>query len=72
LNLTIALIVYASGLGNLDVTVNTVKSIEAGYKINKKNVQTQSNYALQQVASSRDSMEVLIAILEKLLCQKEK
>ncbi len=72
LNLTIALIVYASGLGNLDVTVNTVKSIEAGYKITQRNVQQQSNYALQQVASSRDSMEVLIAILEKLLCQKEK
>ncbi len=39
LNLTIALMVYASGPRNLDTAVNTAKSIEAGYKITQKNVQ---------------------------------
>jgi len=33
LNLAIVLMVYASRPGNLDVAVNTAKSIEAGYKI---------------------------------------
>ncbi len=33
LNPTIALLVYASGPANLDVTINTTKSIEAEYKI---------------------------------------
>ncbi len=71
LNLTIALLVYASRPINLDVTVNTVKSIEVGYKITQRNIQQQSNHTLQQEASSKDSMKVLTATLEKLLCQKE-
>ena len=33
LNPTIALLVYVSGPANLDVTVNTAKSIEVEYKI---------------------------------------
>ena len=55
----------------IDVAINTVKSIEAGYKITQRNVQQQSNHALQQEASSRDSMEVLTATLEKLLLKRE-
>ena len=46
LNLAIALLVYASRPANLDVIVNTAKSIEAGYKITQRNVQQQSNHAL--------------------------
>ncbi len=46
LNLTITLIVYASGSENLDVAINTAKSIEAGYKITQRNVQQQSNHVL--------------------------
>src|SRR6266511_354981 len=71
LNLTIALIVYVSGLENLVAAVETAKSIEAGYKITQKNVQQQSNHILQQVAPAKDSMEVLTATIEKLLCQKK-
>ena len=71
LNLTIALMVYASRPRNLNAAVNTAKSIEAEYKITQRNVQQQLNHALQQVTSARDSMEVLTATLEKLLCQKE-
>ncbi len=47
LNPTIALIVYASGSGNLNATVEIAKSIEAGYKITQRNVQQQSNHTLQ-------------------------
>src|SRR6266542_1879085 len=72
LNPTIALIVYASGLENLNAAVETAKIIEVGYKIIQRNVQQQSNHALQQVALQKDSMEVLTAIIEKLLRQKEK
>jgi len=39
LNPVIALMVYASGPGNLNATVNIAKSIEAGYKITQRNVQ---------------------------------
>ncbi len=39
LNPAIAPLVYASGLANLDVAVNTAKSIKAGYKIIQRNVQ---------------------------------
>jgi len=63
--------VYASRPRNLNAAVNTAKSIEAEYKITQRNVQQQLNHALQQVTSARDSMEVLTATLEKLLCQKE-
>jgi len=59
--------VYASGPENLDAVINTTKSIEAGYKITQRNVQQQSNHALQQVALSKDSMEVLTITIEKLL-----
>jgi len=55
----------------LDAAVETAKSIEAGYKIIQKNVQQQSNHALRQAASEKDSMEVLTATIEKLLRQKE-
>ena len=48
-----------------------MKSIEAGYKITQRNVQQQSNYALQQVALQKDSIEVLTATIEKLLRQKK-
>src|SRR6266540_6544499 len=59
LNPMIALMVYASRPENLNVAINTAKSIEAGYKITQKNVQQQSNHALQQVAPpAKDSMEV--------------
>jgi len=71
LNPTIALIVYTSGSGNLNAAVETAKSIEAGYKITQRNVQQQSNYTLQQAAPAKDSMEVLTATIEKLICQKE-
>src|SRR6266542_606739 len=71
LNPTIALMVYASVLGNLNAAVETAKSIEAGYKITQRNVQQQSHFALQQVESRKDSMEVLTATIEKLLRQKE-
>jgi|SRR6266542_3370697 len=71
LNPAIALMVYASGLRNLDAAINTTKSIEAGYKITQKNVQQQSNHALQQVALVKDSMEVLTATLEKLLLKRK-
>ena len=47
LNLAIVLMVYASGPENLIVAVEIVKSIEARYKIIQRNVQQQSNYALQ-------------------------
>src|SRR6266540_6027986 len=72
LNPIIAPMVYASGSRNLSMTVETAKSIEAGYKITQKNVQQQSNHVLQQVAPQKDSMEVLTATIEKLLRQKEK
>jgi len=71
LNPTIALIVYVSRPGNLATAVETAKSIKAGYKITQRNIQQQSNHALQQMASQKDSIEVLTAIIEKLLCQKE-
>jgi len=71
LNPTIAPIVYASTPGNLNAAVDAAKSIEAGYKITQRNVQQQSNHALQQLASQKDSMEVLTATIEKLLRQKE-
>ena len=71
LNPTIALIVYASTPGNLNAAVDAAKSIEAGYKITQRNVQQQSNHALQQLAPQKDSMEVLTATIEKLLRQKE-
>src|SRR6266508_5991555 len=61
LNPTIALIVYASGPENLNAAVEAAKSIEAGYKITQRNVQQQSNNALQQVAPQKDSMKVLTA-----------
>ena len=64
-------IIYASGPENLDAAVETVKSIEVGYKIIQRNVQQQLNHALQQVASAKDSMEVLTATIKKLLRQKE-
>ncbi len=38
LNPMIALMVYASRPENLNVAINTAKSIEAGYKITQKNV----------------------------------
>ncbi len=47
------------------------KSIEAEYKITQRNVQQQPSHALQQAAPAKDSMEVLTATIEKLLCQKE-
>src|SRR6266498_1344448 len=72
LNPTITLIVYASTLRNLNAAVEAAKSIEAGHKITQKNVQQQSNHALQQVAPQKDSMEVLMATIEKLLRQKKK
>ncbi len=59
--------VYTSRSENLATAVEMAKSIEAGYKITQRNVQQQLNHALQQVASSRDSMEVLTATLKKLL-----
>src|SRR6266542_3066224 len=71
LNPAIALIVYASTSGNLNAAVETAKSIEVGYKITQRNVQQQSNLALQQAASQKDSMKVLTATIEKLLRQKE-
>ncbi len=61
---------YASVPENLNAAVETAKSIEAGYKITQRNVQQQSNHALQQLPQ-KDSMEVLIATIEKLLRQKE-
>src|SRR6266540_6673443 len=67
LNPAIAPIVYASTPGNLNAAVETAKSIEAGYKITQRNVQQQSNHALQQVAPQKDSMEALTATIEKLL-----
>ena len=39
LNLTIALLVYVSGLIDLNTVVNTTKSIKAGYKITQRNIQ---------------------------------
>ena len=60
-----------SRLANLDAAVNIAKSIEAGYKITQRNMQQQSNYTLQQAAPTKDSIEVLMATIEKLLCQKE-
>src|SRR6266542_2097318 len=71
LNPTITSIVYASTPGNLNAAVNAAKSIEAGYKITQRNVQQQSNHALQQVAPQKDSIEVLTATIEKLLQQKK-
>ena len=71
LNPVIASMIYVSGPGNLNATINTAKSIEAEYKITQRNVQQQSNHALQQTATSKDSMEVLITTLEKLLLKKE-
>jgi len=72
LNPTIALIVYVSGPGNLNTAVEMAKSIEAEYKIIQRNVQQQSNHALQQVAlPARDNMEALTVTIEKLLRQKE-
>src|SRR6266540_1650146 len=71
LNPTIASIVYASTPRDLNAAVDAAKSIEAGYKITQRNVQQQSNYALQQLAPQKDSMEVLTATIEKLLRQKE-
>jgi len=65
-------LVYASGPANLATAVNTAKSIEAEYKIIQRNMQQQSNYALQQAVPSKDSMEVLTATLEKLLLKREK
>ncbi len=47
LNPTIAPIVYVSTPGNLNAAVKAAKSIEAGYKITQRNVQQQSNHALQ-------------------------
>ena len=64
--------VYASRPENLDVTINIAKSIKTEYKITQRNVQQQSNHALQQEASSRDSIEILTATLEKLLLKREK
>ncbi len=46
LNPTIAPMVYTSRPENLDITVNTAKSIEVRYKITQKNVQQQLNHAL--------------------------
>src|SRR6266498_3376391 len=63
--------VYASGSDNLAIAIETAKSIEAGYKITQRNMQQQSNHALQQVASQKDSMKVLTAMIEKLLLKKE-
>ncbi len=63
--------VYASGSENLAIAIETAKSIEAGYKITQRNMQQQSNHALQQVASQKDSMKVLTAMIEKLLLKKE-
>jgi len=71
LNLTIALIVYASGPENLDAAINTAKSIEAEYKITQRNVQQQSNYVLQQIALQKNNMEALTVTLEKLLLKRE-
>src|SRR6266511_6179818 len=72
LNPTIVLIVYASTPENLNAAVEAAKSIEAGYKITQRNVQQQSNHALQQVIPlAQDSIEVLTATIEKLLRQKE-
>ena len=71
LNPTVTPIVYASSSGNLNAAVETAKSIEAGYKITQRNVQQQSNLALQQVAPQKDSIEVLTATIEKLLQQKK-
>ena len=59
--------IYVSRSENLDVVVNTAKSIEAGYKITQRNVQQQSNHALQQMALSGNNMKVLTATLKKLL-----
>ncbi len=67
----IAPMVYASRPGNLDTAINTAKSIKAGYKIIQKNVQQQSNYALQQATTPKDSIEVLTTTLEKLLLKRE-
>src|SRR6266542_1095471 len=63
--------VYASRPENLDVTINIAKSIKTEYKITQRNVQQQSNHALQQEASSRNSIEVLTATIEKLLLKRE-
>jgi len=63
--------VYASGPENLDAAINIAKSIEVEYKIIQRNMQQQSNYALQQVASVKDGIEVLTVTLEKLLLKKE-
>ncbi len=71
MNPTIAPIVYASTPQDLNAAVDTAKSIEAGYKITQRNVQQQSNHALQQVAPQKDSLEALTATIEKLLRQKE-
>ena len=51
--------------------VNITKSIEAEYKITQRNMQQQSNYTFQQVASQRDNIEVLAIILEKLLLKRK-
>ncbi len=71
LNPTIVSMVYTNRSENLAAAVETAKSIEAGYKITQRNMQQQSNHTLQQITSARDSMEVLTATIEKLLCQRE-
>jgi len=63
--------VYASRSENLNVTINTAKSIKAGYKIIQRNMQQQLNHAIQQAATSKDSMKVLTVTLEKLLLKRE-
>src|SRR6266508_216799 len=72
LNPAIALIVYANSFRNLDVTINMAKSIEAGYKIIQRNVQQQSNHALQQLAPEKDSMKVLTATLKSCYDKRKK
>ena len=64
-------IVYASVPANLNAAVKTAKSIKVEYKITQRNVQQQSNYALQQETSSRNSIEMLTAMIEKLLLKRE-
>ncbi len=55
----------------MNAAIDAAKSIEARYKITQRNVQQQSNLALQQVAPQKDSMEALTTTIEKLLQQKE-
>jgi len=64
-------IVYVNRPKNLAAAVETAKSIGAGYKITQRNVQQQSSHILQQAVPAKDSMEILIVTIEKLLCQKE-